>query len=293
MKYLKIIIPFLAIFACDKAANQTITGSGVMEGTEVVISSKAIGEIVALDVKEGDVVQQKAVLGKIDDEKLLLQRDQIQASIDELEVGVQSAHATIAAAQANYTNAKKQYDRMKALLEDGSTTQQQFDNIQTQFKNADTQLKNANNSLQTLAAKKRQLEAQFKLMEKQIDDCQITSPILGVILEKYKQAGEFAAIGLPILSVADIGHLWIKLYVSETDLGHVKLGADADIKIDSFPDRTFPGKIIWISPKAEFTPHNVQTKDARTDLVYAVKIDVANPDRILKIGMPADIIVKK
>jgi HlyD family secretion protein len=292
MKYVNIVAGCLLLLACDKSANNTISGSGVMEGTEVVISSRTVGPIITLDVKEGDLVKKDAVLGNVDDMKLLLQRDQIQASLDELQVGIRSAHANIAAAQSNYNNLKRQSERMTALLKDGSTTQQQFDNIETQFKNAETQLKNANNNLQSLDARQRQLEAQVKLVETQIQDCQITSPLSGVILEKYKQAGEFTTMGLPICSIVDVQHLWIKLYVSETDLGHVKLGQSADVMIDSHPYQTFPGTIIWISPKAEFTPHNVQTKEARTDLVYAVKVDVPNPDGIFKIGMPADVKVK-
>jgi len=293
MRYVNILLPLFWALSCGNVSNDSITGSGVIEGIEIIVSSRANGQIIDFSVKEGDLVQKDDALGKIDDEKLLLQKEQLQAGLEEIQFGIQTARANIASAKVNYSNIKKQYERFQALIKDGSATQQQLDTIEIQYNNADAQLKSVKNNLQALEMKKRQVEVQLKLADSQLDDCQIKSPITGIILEKYKERGEFVAAGLPVFSVADLEYLWIKLYIAETDLCFVKLGDSAEIFIDSFPDRAFEGNIVWISQKAEFTPHNVQTKEARTDLVYAVKIEVANPEGILKIGMPADIEVKK
>ncbi|MCI0495071.1 efflux RND transporter periplasmic adaptor subunit, partial [candidate division KSB1 bacterium] len=128
--------------------------------------------------------------------------------------------------------------------------------------------------------------------ESQMRDARIPSPIEGTVTEKYVEQGEIARPGGPVVSLADLQNMWIKIYFKETELGKIKLNGNADIQISSYPDRTFAGRIAWISPKAEFTPKNVQTKDARADLVYAVKIEVKNPEGILKIGMPADVVLK-
>jgi HlyD family secretion protein len=93
----------------------------------------------------------------------------------------------------------------------------------------------------------------------------------------------------PLLTLADLSRLWVRVYVSEQDLGRVRLGEAAVVRVDAYPARTFTGRVSWISPKAEFTPKNVQTREARADLVYAVKVDLANPRGELKIGMPADV----
>jgi len=293
MRFFNIFFTSILFLSCSNSQHNQITGSGVIEGTEIIISSKANGQIIQFSAKEGDVIQKDETIGKIDDEKLLLQKELLSAGLEEIQYLLKSARANIGFAQANFANMKKQYDRVQALMKDGSATQQQFDNIEVQFKNADTQLQNAQNNLSASAMKEQQLQIQLKLVGSQINDCQIKASHAGVLLKKFKEEGEFVAIGLPILSIADLSNLWIKLYVAETDLGFIKLGKPAEISIDSFPEKKLPGKIIWISSQAEFTPHNVQTKDARTDLVYAVKIEVPNPEGLLKIGMPADILIQK
>ena len=293
MKYMTVIITILLMLQCSKSSNNVITGSGVIEATEVIVSAKMPGQLTKLAVKEGDAVQQNTRIGKVDDEKLVLQREQLLAGMDEMDFRISAGRATIASAQVQYNHAKKQYERITALRKNGSSTQQQLDNVEVQLKTAESQLISARNNLKANEMKKQQLAAQLKLLDKQIDDCLILSPLSGIVVEKYKQEGEFVGTGMPVVSIADLNNLWIKLYVSETDLGHINLGDHAAIRIDSFPDREFKGTVIWISPKAEFTPHNVQTKEARTDLVYAVKIEIPNPNRALKIGMPADIFVAR
>ena len=112
--------------------------------------------------------------------------------------------------------------------------------------------------------------------------------------QEFQRAwGGFAMPGKPVVQIATMNEMWIKVYISETDLGKIKLDEEAELKIDSYPDRTFAGRVSWISPRAEFTPKNVQTKEARVDLVYAVKVILENPKGILKIGMPADVFFHK
>ena len=290
------VAPFvvlLLLFGCGGPPENIITGSGVIEGTEIVVSSKASGQIIEFNVREGAGVDKDQILARVDDEKLQLQKKQLQAGLNEMDFHITSARAALTAARANHSNIEKQAHRIRTLYIKGSSTQQQLDNVETQFKNADTRLTSANNNLHAFEMKKQQLSVQLQLIESQISDCLIPSPLAGTVLDKYRQQGEFVATGLPLLSIADLDHLWIKLYVSESDLGYVNLGAPAEISIDSYPDLRIKGEIRWISPEAEFTPHNVQTKEARADLVYAVKIELPNPDGILKIGMPADIYLNK
>jgi len=114
------------------------------------------------------------------------------------------------------------------------------------------------------------------------------SPVNGTVLDTNLEVGEVAFPGTPILSIADISRPWIYIYVNETKLGLVKIGQEAKVFIDSYPGRAFKGKVVSISSKAEFTPKTIQTKEERVKLVFAVKISIENPERILKPGMPAD-----
>ncbi len=292
MKFRLLILALaLVVAGCNKEAENEISGSGVFEGTEVLVSSKSAGEITRLLVKEGDAVAVGDTIAQIDVEKLVVQTEQLEAGMREVDFNIKNAKEAIAQAQVNYANVEKRYNRIKALHNSGTATQQQMDDAQTQFDAVKTAVSTSKNTLQAVQMKKQQLLAKQKLLNLQIKDGTILSPAKGVITDKFVEQGEITGPGMPVVSVVDLQELEIKLYVPETQLGFVQLGETVDIKIDSYPDQTFEGKIVWISPKAEFTPKNVQTKDARADLVYAVKVLAPNPDGILKIGMPADIIL--
>lgn len=288
-----VLILYVFFFYCEKKNNDRITGSGTLEATEITISSKSNGQVLDLLVKEGDHVQIGSVIAVVDTEKLALQKEQIQAGLAEVDYHISTAREGINLAQEQVESITKKYERINKLQKEGAATQQQLDDIETMYNQSQTQLKTTQSNLKAAQMKKQQIEANLKLIESQIKDATIVSPASGIVINKFIEQGENVAMGLPIVTIADLTKLWIKLYVTAPQLGFIQLGEKAAIRVDSFPDRKFDGKIIWISSKAEFTPKNIQTEEARADLVYAVKIDVPNPDLVLKIGMPADIFVEK
>ncbi len=291
--YSVMLFTLLVFFSCSKNNEQTFYSSGTLEATEIVVGSQANGELLTLDVEEGDAVTVGQVIARVDTEKLVLQEQQLEAGLLELSLNRVNAKRSVALARENLDNVQKKYDRIKALLNGGSTTQQNFDDIETALKSAQTQYDNAKTSLNVLSAKESQLEAQKALIKSQLKDCVITSPIDGVVLEKYIDAGELIRMGSNIVNIADIRKMWIKFYITEADFGQVKIGDSARFVSGIEPPKEFTGKITWISPKAEFTPKNVQTREARADLVYAVKLMIDNPDGVLKIGMPGDVYLEK
>ncbi len=281
------------MLSCSRSDKSHLTGSGIFEGTEIIVSAKTQGEILRMNAAEGTEVQQGDTLALIDVEKLSIQREQILAGLAEVEFNIKNAREVVDQAQDSYENTRRRYERIKSLFETSSATQQQMDDADMQFKTALSNLTRSQMSLQSVEMKKQQVRTNLKLIENQMEDGILQAPVSGVIIDKFVERGELIGPGLPVAAIADLSQLWIKLYVVETELGHVMLGSTADIFIDSFPDKAFTGKVAWISTKAEFTPKNVQTKEARADLVYAVKIVVPNPDGIFKIGMPADIRLEK
>ena len=134
----------------------------------------------------------------------------------------------------------------------------------------------------------REAQANVRRLETQVAELKVFAPLDATVLTKAVEAGEVVAAGKPLVLLGDLDHPWIKVYVTETEVGKVKLGAPARILVDSFPQQPFRGTVTWIADEAEFTPKNIQTKEERVNLVYAVKITIDNAQRKLKAGMIAD-----
>jgi HlyD family secretion protein len=136
-----------------------------------------------------------------------------------------------------------------------------------------------------------QAEAGLRVLLTQQENLAITAPLDGVVLVEHAQAGEIVAAGAPILTVADLREVWIRLYIPLPHLGRVALGRPAVVTTDALPGLTFTGRVTEISQQAEFTPRNVQTPEERVKLVFAVKVTLPNAERLLKPGMPADAVI--
>ena len=117
------------------------------------------------------------------------------------------------------------------------------------------------------------------------------APVSGTVVSLAVHPGEVAAAGATLMMLADLSHLTLTVYVPQTQLGQVYLGQPATITVDSFPGRVFAGSVSHIADTAEFTPRNVATKEERVNLVFAVTLEVPNPDGALKPGMPADLVL--
>lgn len=133
-----------------------------------------------------------------------------------------------------------------------------------------------------------QAKATADYLHKLLSDGVIVAPVAGTVTQKPVEQGELVSTGTVVAAISRLDKMNLMIYVNERELGKVKLGGAADVYIDAFPDKAFPGKVIYISPIAEFTPKNVQTKEDRTKLVFGVKIEVDNKEGALKSGMPAD-----
>jgi HlyD family secretion protein len=137
-------------------------------------------------------------------------------------------------------------------------------------------------------AQVRQAEAAVRLMDAQIAQLTLTAPLDGIVTSRSARVGETATAGSPLLTIANLDEVTLVIYVPETRVGQVKLGEEVEVKVDSYPDRVFTGRVVYIAGEAEFTPRNVQTQDERVNLVFAVKVSIPNFDQKLKPGMPAD-----
>ena len=179
--------------------------------------------------------------------------------------------ASVSQAQANLGLAQAEAHRVDVLFASGNATRQEKDN-------ADTRL--------------AQAQAALVLVQKALDNTYVVSPLGGTVTSKAVEVGDLATPGAVIVSVSKLDTVKLTIYVSETELPNVKLGSVADVRIDAAPKRVFPGRVTFISPTAEFTPKNIQTREDRVKLVFGVRIEIPNPDGMLKPGLPADATIK-
>ena len=146
--------------------------------------------------------------------------------------------------------------------------------------------------LKALQAQRDQAKALLAIAEEDLKKSSLYAPFDGFVTVKDIEEGEYVQAGTPVLTVAQLDEVWVKTYVPETQLGKVYLGQKGEVISDTFPSKTYPGTVTYISPEAEFTPKNVQTKEERVKLVYRIKVTLQNPKQELKAGMPVDVILK-
>lgn len=296
----------------EHSSNGPIVASGTVEAVEVDVPAKTSGQIENIFVEEGARVQAGDKLAVIDSAALAIQLRQAEAAVDlahsQLELLLKGARVEDirqveeAAKQAEATRklAAEDLERIRTLYAKESTTLKMLQDAETRFKVVEAQHAAAQQALQKVrklsrpeevkAAEARLAEAQAgrDLLKKTIADATVISPTGGIVTHKAREPGEFAGPGLTLMTIADLDNVRLNIYITEVDLGRIRLGQPAEVRIDSHPGRVFDGTVIFISPEAEFTPKNVQTQEERVKLVYRVKIEIPNREGILKPGMPAD-----
>lgn len=218
----------------------------------------------------------------------LIQNDIRAKDVEVAKAAVKQAEATLALAKTNalqnklrkedVATAQASVEQAKAALELSRANSVQSQIQQQNVLLAEMQVKSAQDTVE--------------LLQTQINDAIITSPTAGIVTTKVVEIGELVSPGTPIVVITNLDTVYLTIFVPETKLGKVKLGQRAEVSVDSFPNRTFSGKVTYISPEAEFTPKNIQTKEERVKLVYGVKIELENPENLLKPGMPADAVLE-
>jgi HlyD family secretion protein len=261
-------------------------GSGLIEATEVVLSAEAAGQLKSLYLDEGQDIVSGDTVGLIDTSAVRLRLRQAEAVMEVAEKKLRISSINVRQASYNLDLAKKEFDRIASLISSGSATRQQYDQAENAYNQMILSKEQADAAREVTRAEQAKAEAEVALLKKQVRDCFPTSPLSGVVIDKFVERGELITIGKPLVKIAKLDTVWVKVYLPPADLTRIRLRDHASV--DPEDGRTAPldGSISWISDEAEFTPKNVQTKEARADLVYAVKITVPNPGRILKIGMP-------
>ncbi|QEC68802.1 HlyD family efflux transporter periplasmic adaptor subunit [Panacibacter ginsenosidivorans] len=308
MKKIWAVLPVaMFMFSCNSEENNH-DASGNFESDEVIVSSEQNGQLLSFTVQEGDSLSKGQVVGFIDSTNLVLQKQQVQATIQSLaektadvQPQVKLLNDQLAVQQSQLDHLINERDRYERLVKAEAATQKQLDDMNAQVDQAQkqmlvteqqikVQLNNTGTQNRSIMSESDPLRKQVAQINQQLSKANIVNPINGTVLAKYAEAGEITATGKALYKIADLSYLNLRAYITGVQLPQVKLGQQVKVMIDDSNGKykTYDGTIIWISGKAEFTPKTIQTKDERANLVYAIKIKVKN-DGYLKIGMYGEV----
>ena len=263
---------------------------GNFEAVQVTVSAESAGRIHYLNVEEGSQPDSGAVVALVDTADLYLKKLQLQSQKKAIAVRKSSIESQVAVQQQQKQNLVVEKNRITRLIADKAATPKQLDDVNGAIDLVDKQMENISTQNAGIVEEMEIVDRQIAQVNESIRKCYIRNPVKGTVLNKFAEAGEVAAPGRALYKIADLSVMELKVYISGSQLPAVKQGQQVEVLIDKDQktNRKLAGVVSWISPKAEFTPKIIQTKEERVNLVYGVKIRVPN-DGSLKIAMPAEV----
>jgi HlyD family secretion protein len=283
-----------ALLASCNAKDPDFDAAGAFEAEETIVSAEATGMLKVFNIDEGATLDSGQYIGYIDSTQAHLRKLQLQAQAGAVQSRRPDIPAQLASTQAQLLAAQREARRMANLVKADAATPKQLDDANAQVAVLQRQLEAQRSSLdvstRSIEQEATPLQLQAAQAADQLSKCRLVNPVAGTVLSKYAAAGEVVTPGRPLYKIADLGTIWLRAYVSADQLPLLRIGQPVTVFIDSGQKqyRTCPGRLAWISDKAEFTPKSIQTKSERANTVYAVKISVPN-DGALKIGMYAEV----
>jgi HlyD family secretion protein len=284
-----LMIALIWLSSC-KNRNNLSDAYGNFEAVQVTVSAESAGRIHYLNVEEGSQPDSGIVVALIDTTDLYLKKLQLQSQKKAVSAKRSSIVSQIAVQEQQKANLTVEKNRVTKLIADKAATPKQLDDIDGTIDLVDKQVASINTQNAGITEELEVIDRQIAQINESIHKCYIRNPVKGTVLSKYAEAGEIATPGRALYKIADLSVMELKVYISGTQLPGVKQGQQVDVLIDADQktNRKLSGVVSWISPKAEFTPKIIQTKEERVNLVYALKIRVPN-DGSLKIAMPAEV----
>ena len=264
---------------------------GNFEAVEIIVSSEANGKLLQFNLTEGQAIAEGQEAALVDTTLSALQQSEGAARKQSALSRLSGADAQVAVVKQQLENLRIDLRRVQNMVHDDAATQKQLDDLIGAEKVLTQQLGAAQAQRNAIASEIKAIDANLGLIEEQLKRCHVINPVSGTVLEKYGEAFEMTAVGKPLYKIGNLDALTLRVYVSGGQMNRLKIGQECTARIDNGKKYLeFPGVITWISDTAEFTPKIIQTKEERVNLVYAVKVRVGNPDGMIKIGMPGEVI---
>jgi HlyD family secretion protein len=308
------VVTYVVVTANGNGAR--LEASGTVEAVEADLGFNLPGRIASIAVREGDAVAQGEVLAQLDAAELQARQEAMAAQVEaaravlsEMEAGarteeVAQARSAVRAAEQRRDDARRDLDRAETLYAGGAISQEALDKARTVHEVAAEGLDQARDQLaivrtgprvERIAAQRASVaaaEAALREIEARLANATVKAPFAGRITIRHREPGETVQPGQPVVTLMDLKDRWVQIYVPEDRIGTVSIGQAATITSDSYPDREYGGVVSFIASEAEFTPRNVQTKEERVKLVYAVRVRIQDdPGQVLKPGVPADVML--
>lgn len=305
--HLTLVFTGIVFLSCTDNGNDS-DATGTFEADEVIVASEIPGRLLSFNVEEGMELQKDSIAGKVDATTIMLQQQQVEASLSALNQKtadvtpqIQLLQNQLAVQQVQLDNQLHEKTRVENLLKADAATGKQLDDLNAQIdvikKSMDVTRQQIKVQQNTIATQNRSILSEADPLRKRIAQLQdqvqranILNPVTGTVITKYAEAGEVVSAGKALYKIADLSYMYLRAYITGSQLAQIKLGQPVLVRTDNGTKKykEYNGTITWISDKAEFTPKTIQTKEERANLVYAIKVKVKN-DGFLKIGMYGEV----
>ncbi|WP_115889259.1 HlyD family secretion protein [Flavobacterium cutihirudinis] len=297
IKLLYFLIPVISLLSCNKNENE-FDASGSFEAVETILSAETNGQILKLNVEEGQQLEAGQNVGYIDSTQLHISKMQLSQNKRAILSGRPQENIQTESLRKQLANALLDRNRTDKLVKGGVASQKMLDDANAKVATLQAQISAQKSSLEitneNLTEQGNTVGVQLKGIDDQLSKSKIVNPIKGTVLAKYAEQYEMAVIGKPLYKIANLETLDLRAYITGTQLPQIKIGQQVKVRIDQGNKKykEYHGTINWISNKSEFSPKTIPTKDERANLVYAIKVRVKN-DGFLKIGMYGEVLWSK
>lgn len=261
-------------------------GNGRIEATEIDVATKLPGRVVAVLVEEGDAIPAGTVVARIDSESLEAQLEEARAAFLQSTEAHRAAGAGLYRQQSVGRLAEKEFERARRLFDSDVLSEEALDRRRMQLETADASIEQA---MRNLKAAERAIEvaaARVARLRIEIEEATLVAPRAGRVLHRLAEPGEILPIGGKVVTLVEEGDVYMTVFLSEREAAQTRIGAEAQVRLDGFPDAVWPAAVSYVAPKAQFTPKQVETRSEREKLVFKVKVRLPNPvDPVVKPGM--------
>lgn len=285
------LLVLMAAAGTGCAGEEQSDAYGQFEADRVTVSSESSGTLMRYEVREGEKLERGKEVGLVDTTQMALQMDEVRAQMGAVRAKLESVEAETEVLREELALARTDLRRIEALAADSAATRKQLDDARGRVRMLEKRIDAMGAQKATVEAELAPLRVRLRQLRDRLDRARVVNPVAGRVLNSMVERHELVGEGQPLYEIADLDTLLLRVFVSGGQLPRVSLGQDVEVLVDAADGelRSLRGMVSWISPEAEFTPRMIQTREERVSQVYALKVRVANPDGMLKIGMPGEV----